>query len=321
MSSVMAIAFDFQARQDRQIPLDEARAACDLGQSCWIDLDANDRDTAERILRQLGVSEATIEEALADKVAGRCDFYEECIHAEVTATELKDGRITFSHVDLVIGERYLVTVRRGPVEFIELTKKNYKSFFNSFAQTLGFLLFEMWDHLIDGYRRGLHAVEDKVEVLQAQIFGKVDDEIFGDVADTTHDLLLLRRNILADRDVLNQLTTRRSKFIAETAVPHLHSMVGTLDQLGADLTVEREILAETLNLHLGIVSHRTNKVVNRLTVISSIFLPLTFLCGVYGMNFTYLPEKDWHYGYAFFWFMVIAISGGMVAVMKKNRWM
>jgi magnesium transporter len=102
---------------------------------------------------------------------------------------------------------------------------------------------------------------------------------------------------------------------------YLANMVGTLQRLGDDLTTEREILAELLALYLGIVSHRTNRLVNRLTVISVIFLPLTFLCGVYGMNFDNMPELHWSYGMVYFWAMAIVISAGLVAFMKWRRWL
>ena len=98
------------------------------------------------------------------------------------------------------------------------------------------------------------------------------------------------------------------------------AMVGTLERLGTDLAVEREILAETLTLYLGIVSHRTNQLLHRLTLVSVVFLPLTFLCGVYGMNFDFLPEVHWRYGYAYFWGAVLVIVVGTVLLMRAKRW-
>lgn len=84
---------------------------------------------------------------------------------------------------------------------------------------------------------------------------------------------------------------------------------------------EREILAGALNLYLSMVSHRTNRIVNRLTLLSAIFLPLTFLCGVYGMNFRILPEIEWQYGYLFFWVLVAVITGSLLLALKIKRWL
>ena len=97
-------------------------------------------------------------------------------------------------------------------------------------------------------------------------------------------------------------------------------MVGSLERLAGDLTVERETLAESLTLYLGIVSHRTNQLVHRLTLVSLVFLPLTFLCGVYGMNFN-LPEYSWQNGYVFFWGLVAFCVMTMVSWMRmKKMW-
>jgi magnesium transporter len=316
-----AIEFDFEARKDRCIAVDEARAACDQGRSCWIDLDASDRQTVETILTQLGVNRVAIDEALSQPVDGRHDVYQDCLHVGVACPRFVDGKIQEAFVDLIIAERFLVTLRRGRADFLDNVRRNYQQDFVKFARTLGFMLYEIWDHLLDSYRRGLREIENEVERVQARIFGEVDDRIFNQVAEVMHNLLLFRKNILAAREVLRELAVRRSSFVSESTQPFLDNMAGTLERLGSDLTVEREVLAETLNLHLGIVSHRTNRVVTRLTVLSAIFLPLTFLCGVYGMNFDHLPEVKWRFGYLFFWLLAGAIAAILLGLMKVKRWL
>lgn len=175
--------------------------------------------------------------------------------------------------------------------------------------------------MIDSYRKGLLKLEDEVEQIQSCILGELDDSIFQRVAEVTQNLLTLRKNVLADREVLQELALRRSKFVSPSTQPYLSNMVGTLERLASDLRTEREILAETLNLYLGIVSHRTNRIINRLTLLSAIFLPLTFLCGVYGMNFRILPELEWEFGYLFFWVLVVLITGGLVTFIKIKHWL
>jgi magnesium transporter len=96
-------------------------------------------------------------------------------------------------------------------------------------------------------------------------------------------------------------------------------MVGTIERVLQDLLVDRDILSESLNLYMSMVGWRTNRVMNRLTVVSVIFLPLTFLCGVYGMNFEIMPELKWERGYSFFWTIAIAMAAGLVFYMRKLR--
>jgi magnesium transporter len=132
--------------------------------------------------------------------------------------------------------------------------------------------------------------------------------------------LLHFRTVLAPaRSILHELSSRRSVFISEATQAALANMVGLVDHILQDVMVDRDILAQSLNLHMSMVSHRTNRVMNKLTVISVIFLPLTFLCGVYGMNFVRFPELHWRYGYLFFWLLTAAIVGILVVILRKNR--
>lgn len=319
-----AIEFDFAARKERTIPAAQAKAACDAGLFCWIDFDAQaEPHDAEAMLREMGVNDHAIKEALGPDVDGRHDLYDDCLHIAVTSARLIEGKLQTSHVDIIAGERFLITLRRGQVDFIDQVKRQYKQDFHRFAKTGSFLLYEYWDALIATYKKTIRGMSAQVERFQDQIFGEVSDTIFNDVSAVTRDLLSFRKIMLAAREVLPELSSRKSPFVSENTQPFLEKMVDTLERLGADIAVERDILSETLNLYMGIVSHRTNKVVSRLTVISVVFLPLTFLCGVYGMNFDtelMMPELSWKYGYRAFWIVALFIAVGLLTWMKRRRW-
>jgi magnesium transporter len=179
----------------------------------------------------------------------------------------------------------------------------------------------------------MRAFEGHAERVQGKIFDTQDDEIFTEVSNVTRDLLSFRKTMLASREVLNELSSRKSPFVSESTQPFLERMVGTLERLSADLSVERDILAETLNLYMGITSHRTNRIVSRLTVVSAVFLPLTFLCGVYGMNFAIeredangvprnllMPELTSEWGYIGFWTVAITLAASLLTFMKWRKW-
>ena len=119
--------------------------------------------------------------------------------------------------------------------------------------------------------------------------------------------------------VLTDLSSRKSAFVSETTQPFLANMVGTVERVLQDVLVDREILSDSLNSYMSMVAHRTNKVMGKLTVVSVIFLPLTFLCGVYGMNFEVLPELKWEWGYAGFWGLAAAIVAGLLLFMRRIR--
>jgi magnesium transporter len=320
-NATAAVEFDFENKRERSIEPTQAKAACDAGMFCWIDIDAAaDVELAEAILKEMGVNEHAIREAIGPDVDGRYDLYDDCLHFAVTSGSLQDRKLNTSHVDVVVGERFLMTIHRGRVDAIDQVRRHYRQDFHRYAKTPSFLVYEFWDALVESYKRTIRGLASQVELFQDQIFGDVSDAIFDNVSAVTRDLLSFRKIMLAAREVLHELASRRSPYVSEATQPFLEKMGDTLERLGADLTVERDILSETLNLYMSITSHRTNKIVSRLTVISVVFLPLTFLCGVYGMNFEVLPELKWQYSYMVFWAVVIAIAAGLLIYMKKRKW-
>jgi magnesium transporter len=219
----------------------------------------------------------------------------------------------------MMGERYLLTLHKGSPVFLEAVRKSYATDFVRFAQSPSFLLYELWDHLIDNYLNVHKKFEERVEQVQAQLVGNVDDRVFSDASELGADLLHLRKVVLPARAVLTDLSTRKSPFVSEATQPYLGNMVGTIERVLQDVLVDRDILAGSLNNYMSLVAHKTNQVMSKLTVVSIIFLPLTFLCGVYGMNFDDLPELHWQHGYKGFWALAIVLVGGLLWGMRKNK--
>jgi magnesium transporter len=322
---ITIVGFNFTTRQDRPVPIGEVAAAFERGDYCWIDIHCPDCGadcpTCKPFLEGLGINATCMAEILGPDNEGRYDVYEDCLHFAVSEATLRESRLATAHVDVVLASRFLLTYRRHDAEFPRQIRRTCREDFHKFAKSPGFLLYELGDHLIDVYRRTFRAFSGSVEEIQLRLFGDVDDGIFRQVAELTQDILTFRKIVLASRELMHELASRRSPYISDTTQPFLEKMAGTLERLGADVTTEREGLNESLNLYMGMVSHRTNKVVNRLTVISALFLPLTFLCGVYGMNFQVMPELGHPQGYLIFWCLVVAISASMLAYMKKRKWL
>lgn len=318
---ITIVEFDFAGRKDRSIALEEADAARIAGRFCWVDASAPTDDEIERLFRAFPVNADARAEILGPDREGRFDVYDDALHFAMTEARLIDRQLSTAHVDAVVTASFLLTFHRRETEFIPRMRRTAHEDFVAYSRSPGFLLYELGDHLIDQYRRTLHEVSDAVEGIQRQLFGRVDDGIFKDVALLASDLGGFRKVLLGARELMHELSTRRSAYVSETTQPFLGRMAGALERLDSDLTAERELLNQTLSLYLGMVGHRTNKVVNRLTLVNLVFLPLMFLCGVYGMNFAGIPELAWTHGYAYFWGLVLAIVGGVLWMIRRLRWM
>jgi magnesium transporter len=139
------------------------------------------------------------------------------------------------------------------------------------------------------------------------------------MSEVSDALVMLRNHVLPARRLLEELVSRRTNLISKSTLDFLGQMIGMLDNLMADIGSNREILESAMHLSLTRVTFRTNQTMNRLAVVSTIFLPLTFICGVYGMNFDVMPEIRWQNGYLYFWLLVAVITGTMWLGLRRAR--
>lgn len=322
----IVVEFDFggsgsgKAKSEREIAFDEARAALDRGCFVWLDLDAQNPREAKEMLKSFGIAETAIDEALSGEPATQHARYDDYLHLVVSGCREQDDDFVLERVDVFVAERYMITLHRGPVVFLQAIRRDYKSDFLRFAKSPSFLVYELWDHLVDNYLFVQKRMEERVEQVQNELRAdEVDDNVFARMSELGADLLHFRKILLPARAVLTDLATRRSLFISEATQSFLANMASRVEHVLQDLLVDREILSESLNLYMSLVSHRTNLVMKRLTVVSVVFLPLTFLVGVYGMNFEVMPELRWHYGYALFWGAVVTLVVSLVLLMRKAK--
>ncbi|MBA3537996.1 MAG: magnesium transporter CorA family protein [Deltaproteobacteria bacterium] len=317
---VNIVELDFKTKQHRKIAVGEIGAAMEAKKFVWIDIDMTHTEDARALLAKLDLCEPEIvDDAFSREPATQIARYEHYLHMVLSGCRLAGHKFDLERVDVCMGEYYLLTFHRGQPVFVEAVRKQYITDFIKFAQSPSFLLYELWDHLIDNYLSVHKRFEERVEKLQSRLTGDVDESIFGESSEVDADLLHLRKVVLPARAVLTDLATRKSPFVSEATQPYLNNMVGTIERVLQDVLVDRDILSGSLNNYMSLVAHKTNKIMSRLTVVSIIFLPLTFLCGVYGMNFDILPEKQWEYGYLYFWVAVVVIVVGLIALMKRYK--
>jgi magnesium transporter len=314
------VELDFKTKQHRKLSINEVRSSMEAGKFVWIDVDIAHSEAARQLLTKLNLCEPEIvEDAMSREPATQIARYDDYIHLVLSGCRLVGHKFDLERVDAMMGEHYLLTLHKGAPVFLEAVRKSYVTDFVRFAQSPSFLLYELWDHLIENYLTVHKKFEERVEQVQQQLIGDVQDQIFSEASELGSDLLHLRKVVLPARAVLTDLSTRKSPFVSEATQPYLGNMVGTVERVLQDVLVDRDILSNSLNNYMSLVAHKTNQVMSKLTVVSIIFLPLTFLCGVYGMNFEVIPELKWTHGYGFFWGAAGLIVLGLLLLMRRNK--
>lgn len=314
------IELNFATRTDREVRGDALLARPPGGIYYWLLLDPDDNAEADSGLEKLGIP-ADLRAAFLSPAPERpVQPGDEALYFSLTEAGLDQSGLTTGELRFLVGRHYLVIKRSQPSPVVERMLLHYREDFVKFARSPGFLIFEAATEIGASYRRVFHHYAAEVARVQVELFGEVTDAIFKVVARLTADILAFRRMVLWAGDQFKELSERKSDFVSETAQPALSTMADRLQRLGDELEGERVVLTEALNLYMGMVSYQTNRVLNRLTVLSLIFLPLSFLTGVYGMNFEHLPEVRWTYAYPVFWGVVVLFLLISVIILKRKRW-
>ena len=209
---MVAVELDFERRRETAIPLADTGASMAAGRFVWIDIDAGDQAEARRLLSGLGlVSEDVVDLALRDEPSttyGRHDGY---LHLVISGYRQQGDGFELERVSVTMGERFMITIHRGRVQFLDGVRQDYRGDFVSFAKTPSFLLYEIWDHLIANYLDAQTIMGERVERLQDELRREtVDDGVFARVSELGADLLHFRKLLLPVRATLADMSTRRS---------------------------------------------------------------------------------------------------------------
>ena len=201
----------------------------------------------------------------------------------------------------------------------ELAKKFQKKYKN---QDFNYVTYIISDILIDNTILIMDVIDEALEDLEDSIFHEniEEDELQKDIYYARRTLNRITKVSIQEKDVINRAYNRFDKKEKEKLK---FEFIDINEHLKYLVNESRTLLDRTgylLNLHMGILSTKMNKAMQRLAAISLIFLPLTFVVGNYGMNFKYMPELNWKYGYLFVWILNIAIAGGIYIWLKKKKW-
>ena len=227
--------------------------------------------------------------------------------------------LTTQPLQLLIGSGFLVTFRQGTSAVLREVRRTYLRDFLAHASTPSFLIYEILKGQVDQYLRTQSRLEEDVEVMRQKLLTDACEETLLELAGVTGKLIALRKQVMPARRVLEELVSRKSSLVSEATLGFMSGMIAILERLLSDITSNLDVLESAMNFSITVTTHRTNRVMNRLAVVSTIFLPLTFLCGVYGMNFEFIPELAWTHGYRFFWALSTVITVALVVMLRKAR--
>jgi len=317
---INVVEFDFTTKKDRVISFEDLKLDCRVGEYYWINLGKDRIEEFLQVFEKLCPGTPIDKDFLSNTSIEVLNLFQNSIHFTIFEPYFIESKLVSKPIQVILGKSFLATIVDGNSKVINNLHITYHNDFVEFSQSPGFLLFEIVDYASSMYQNTFRVFAEEIDRLQIKLFESVNDEIFMRVANLTQQLLDFRSMLVSAREIISVLATRKSPFISETTQPFLERKSTLLARLSDDLSTERAVISDIFNLYMGFVSYKTNNLINRLTIISLIFLPITFLVGIYGTNFSYIPELQWKYSYFVFWILMIVIVALLLWFFKRRKW-
>lgn len=184
-----------------------------------------------------------------------------------------------------------------------------------------YLMYAMLDAVVDNYFTILEKLDEKIESLEEQLIGNPTEKTLEEIHSLKRELIYLRKSVWPLRELINGMERSESKLITKTTGVYLRDVYDHTIQVIDTVEGFRDMVGGILDVYLSSISNRMNAVMKVLTIIATIFIPLTFIAGIYGMNFKYMPELEWRWGYLGVLGLMTAMGIGMVIYFKRKKWL
>jgi magnesium transporter len=233
-----------------------------------------------------------------------------------------EKKLGIEQISFIIGSNFVITFQENSEDIFLPIKTRIKNSTGKIRMMgADYLAYSLIDAIVDNYFVILEEIELKLDILE-------EDLIINPTRDTLHlihqlkrEMLLIRKSIWPSREVISALQRGELTFFDQVAVLHLKDVYDHVIQVIDTIETLRDILSEMMDIYLSSISNRINDVMKVLTIITTIFIPLSFIAGIYGMNFKYMPELDWRCGYPVVLSVMLLLGILMLAYFRKKKWL
>lgn len=280
-------------------------------------------DIVEPVCRHFGLHHLIVEDIQNVNHLPKFETFDDYLFLTLKKVRFDEsGKFERIHCSFVLTKNTVVTFQENSELFdFEQVKKAITDPKRRLRKLkVDYLFYLLLDVVVDNYLLLIEKYREKMEDLETLVLEKPSNNVVEQILEIKAEINQFRRFALPLRDIIGKIKNTPSKFIKNTTATYLQDVYDHLVHLVTGFETSREMLKDLMDLHLSNLSFMMNKVMRTLTVVATIFIPLTFLAGIYGMNFKYMPELDWRYSYPVLLAIMLIAALAMLVFMKRKRW-
>jgi len=291
----------------------------------WINIDGlHEVDIIQKIGTHFGLHPLVLEDILNTGQRPKMDDYENYIFviSKMLFFDEEINQTRIQQFSLVLGPNYVISFQEkfGDV-FNPIRERLRKAKGRIRKMGADYLMYALIDSIVDNYFIVLEKIAERTEELEEGVINNPSPEILQTIHNLKRELIILRKSVWPQREVVSGLERGESNLIQEKTIVFLKDLHDHTFQVIDTTEALRDIVSGMLDVYLSSISNRMNEIMKLLTIIATIFIPLTFIAGIYGMNFKHMPELDWHWGYFIILGVMLTIFVFMLVWFRRKRFL
>ena len=325
-SKTTLIDYDEKNLSEKEIKnLEECLVLKNLPTVSWINIDGIHKvEVIEKIGKMFDIHPLVLEDILSTTQRPKYEDYEKYIYVVLKMLTYNDNKmeINTEQLSFIIGQNFILSFQEQEGDIFDPVRgriRNSKGRIRKMGTD--YLAYALLDAVVDNYFIILEKIGEKIEEIEDMLVTEPTHETLQIIHHFKKEILFLKKFVWPLREVINSLARGESSLINETTNIYFKDIYDHTIQVIDTIETFRDITSGMLDLYLSSISNKMNNIMKVLTIIATIFIPLTFIAGIYGMNFKYMPELEWRWGYPAIWTIMLIIFISMVIYFHKKDWL
>ncbi len=289
----------------------------------WVNVDGvHCVEVIEELGECFGLHPLVLEDIANTEQRPKTEDFGEYLFVVLKMLDYEEGEVITEQVSLVLGPNYVLSFQEREGDVFDVVRerlRNAKGRIRKYGPD--YLAYALLDAVVDNYFVILEQIGEKVGSLEEDLVEDPKPETLQSIHEMKREMIILRKSVWPLREVVNGLARGDSKLVHQSTDLFLKDVYDHTIQVIDAVETYRDVLSGMLDLYLSTVSNRMNEVMKVLTIIATIFIPLTFIAGIYGMNFQFMPELGWHWSYPLVWLVMLIAALSMVIFFKRKKWL